>query len=139
MDVFFQDAVQLLVNHHEINEQVLTDLVMDLAESFQVNWNEEEGLLHGCMEFILQHVDENVPVNVRRQALIQELSLEARSRLHYLYPGFDMGPFLQAWHFIFATEYTSCGRFQSSRFNKTACQISGVTCYINLGNSTTTY
>jgi hypothetical protein len=61
MDVFFQDAVQLLFNHHEINEQVLTDLVLDLAESFQANWNEEEGLFHGCMEFILEHVDENAP------------------------------------------------------------------------------
>ncbi len=60
------------------------------------------------MEFLLEQAVENgTVVNVRRQALIQKLLHEARSRLHYLSPGFDIGPFMQAWHFIFAIAWIS--------------------------------
>jgi hypothetical protein len=64
----------------------LVEILTPLAQDFNIPWNPQHGLLHGCMEWILDHVETVNPGN-RRERVINALSQRARERIHLVETG----------------------------------------------------
>ena len=57
VNIFQATMMNLQATGVHIDEQVLVETITPLADEFDILWDEKLGILHGCMEWILDQVE----------------------------------------------------------------------------------